>query len=74
MPYYTILNKETNEENDEFMSYSALEQYLLDNPHLACMPCAPKLVSGVDKRPSNNFNDRLKDIKKSHLHSTVKTF
>jgi hypothetical protein len=74
LPYYTFLNKETNEETYELMSYSVLEQFLLDNPHLTCLPCAPKIISGVDVKPNNNFNDRLKDIKKSHLHNTVKTF
>lgn len=74
MPTYTFLNKETNEEFTDFMKWSDLEQYLSDNPNLLCLPSAPRIVSGVDTRPTNNFNDRLKDIKKSHMHSTVKTF
>lgn len=74
MPLYTFYNKTTSEETQVLMSYIELDEYLNANPDLNVMPCAPKIVSGIDKKPTNNFNDRLKDIKKSHMHSTVKTF
>lgn len=74
MPLYTFYNKDNGEETQEFMSYTKLDEYLNENPHLNVMPCAPKIISGTGLKPNNNFNDRLKDIKNSHYQSTINTF
>ena len=34
MPTYTFINKETNEYEEHRMSYTVLDQFKLDNPHL----------------------------------------
>ena len=34
MPSYDFINKETGEREEHRMSYTALEQFKLDNPHL----------------------------------------
>jgi len=34
MPTYTFVNKETNEHEEHRMSYTVLDQFKVDNPHL----------------------------------------
>jgi len=34
MPTYTFVNKETNEREEHRMSYTVLDQFKVDNPHL----------------------------------------
>jgi len=71
---YSIENTQTNEITSEFMSYSALENHLAENPHLRQALSAPPIVSGVissRNKPDSGFNDILKTIKKKHPRSTV---
>ena len=42
MPTYTFYNKDTDEQFDEFMSWSERENYLKDNPHIE-----PMLTTGT---------------------------
>ena len=80
MPTYRFLNTETNEEFEEFMSISALEDYLKDNPHFTQLINGAPLISsgrGIGK-PDQGFRDLLKDMKKKHskgiTRSTINTF
>jgi hypothetical protein len=79
MPTYNFLNKETNEEFSEFMSISAVDDYLKENPHIEqLVNGSPMIVSGVPQKPDNGFRDLLKSIKKSNdkgfQRSSVNTF
>jgi hypothetical protein len=80
VPTYKFLNTKTNEEFDEFMSISALEGYLKDNPHFVQLVSgAPAIVSGRGhKKPDQGFRDVLREIKKKHskgiTRSTINTF
>ena len=69
MPSYTFYNKKTEEEKNEIMMISEMEQYLLDNPDWDTRPSAPGLVDpysvGRVKVP-NEFNNLLKKIKKGN--------
>jgi hypothetical protein len=75
MPTYRFLNKKTNEEYTDFMSISALEGYLRDNPHLEqLVNGAPMIVSGRGmKKPDNAFRDVLKEIKKKNSRGITKS-
>lgn len=77
MPTYSFKDKNTEEEFTLFMNISELDQYKLDNPHLSqLVNGAPMLICpiklGVTK-PSSEFRERVKDIKKSHYGSTIET-
>ena len=80
MPTYRFLNTQNNEEFEEFMSISALEGYLRDNPHFTqLVNGAPMIASGRGMgKPDNGFRDLLKDMKKKHskgiTRSTINTF
>lgn len=80
MPFYKFLDNNTNKEFEEFMSISALEGYLRDNPHITQLVSgAPMIVSGRGmKKPDNAFRDVLKEIKKKNskgiTKSTIETF
>jgi hypothetical protein len=77
MPTYTIENTETGETSTEFMSWSALETYLAENPHMRQCLSAPPIVAGVvssKNKPDSGFRDILKTIKKRHPRSNVNTF
>jgi len=79
MPTYNFLNKETNEEFSEFMSISAVDDYLKENPHLEqLVNGSPMIVSGVPQKPDSGFRDLLKSIKKSNSkgiqRSSINTF
>lgn len=80
MPTYKFLNNETGEEFEDFMSISALDQFLKDNQHLTqLVNGAPLIHSGRGMgKPENGFRDLLKDIKKKNSRgisrSTINTF
>ena len=77
MPTYTLENTKTGEVTTEIMSWSALQNYLSENPHLKQIVGAPPTVSGVasgTNKPDAGFRDILKTIKKRHPGSTVNTF
>ena len=66
MPTYNFRNKETGETFEKFMSISARDVYLQENPHIesmisgAPMVCDPVRV-GVTKK-DKGFNDVLQKI------------
>jgi len=80
MPTYKFVNNETGEEFEEFMTISALDDYLKDNPNLTqLVNGAPMISSGRGMgKPDNGFRDLLKDIKRKNSRgisrSTVNTF
>ena len=80
MPTYKFLNKDTGEEFEDFMSISALDQYLEENPNITQLVNGAPLVHsgrGLGK-PEQGFRDLLKDIKKKNSRgisrSTINTF
>jgi len=80
MPTYKFLNNDTGEEYEEFMSISALDTYLDENPNVTQLVNGAPLISsgrGMAK-PDAGFRDLLKNIKKEHskgfTRSTVNTF
>jgi hypothetical protein len=80
MPTYKFLNNETGEEYENFMSISALDEYLKTNPNLVqLVNGAPMISSGRGMgKPDDGFRDLLKDIKKRNSgglgKSTINTF
>ena len=80
MPTYKFLNKDTGEEFEDFMSISALDQYLEENPNITQrVNGAPLVHSGRGLgKPEQGFRDLLKDIKKKNSRgisrSTINTF
>lgn len=79
MPTYRFLNNDTAEEYEEFMSISALEQYLKDNLNITqLVNGAPLIHSGRGlSKPDQGFRDLLKDMKKGNskgfTRSTINT-
>lgn len=80
MPTYKFINTNTNEEFEEFMTISALDIYLEDNPHITqLVGGAPMIHSGRGlKKPDNGFREILREVKKKNSkgfsRSTVNTF
>jgi len=73
MPTYDFVNNETGEEFEVFMSMSAREQYLKDNPHIQQLLGATATVGGVSitgKIP-DGFKDVLSKVAESHSASAV---
>lgn len=79
MPTYKFLNNNTGEEYEEFMSISALDKYLEENPHIVqLVNGAPLIHSGRGMgKPDQGFRDLLKHIKKGNskgiTRSTINT-
>jgi hypothetical protein len=80
MPTYKFLNNDTGEEFEDFMSISALDVFLKENPHLTQLVHGAPLVHsgrGLGK-PDNGFRDLLKTMKKGNSkgisRSTINTF
>lgn len=76
MPTYTFKNKDTGEITEKFMSMSAREDYLKDNPHLETfIGGAPTLVDpvrlGIRKVP-DGFREVLNKIHERMPGSTLK--
>jgi hypothetical protein len=80
MPTYKFVNNETGEEHEEFMTISALDDYLKENSNLTqLVNGAPMIASGRGMgKPDQGFRDLLKDMKKKHSkgisRSTINTF
>jgi len=80
MPTYMFRKKGTEEVFEKFMSLSAREQYLIDNPDIETTIGAPSVVRELTSKmkPDNGFRDLLKDIKKKNnkvfTPSTINTF
>lgn len=80
MPTYNFINNDTGEEYQEFMTISALDQYIKDNPNITQLVSgAPLIHSGRGLgKPDQGFRDLLKDMKKKHsqglTRSTINTF
>jgi hypothetical protein len=80
MPTYRFLNNETGEEFENFMSISALDEYLKQNPNLLqLVNGAPMISSGRGMgKPDQGFRDLLNNIKKKNSgglsKSTINTF
>ena len=78
MPTYTFKNRETNEENTEYLSISERDAYVRQHPELEQLPPTsvnisdPILIGRV--KPGGAFRERLTDIKKAHHGSVVNTF
>ena len=75
MPTYRFLNNETGEEYEDFMSISALEVYLSENPNVTqLLNGAPLIHSGRGlKKPDAGFRDLLKHIKKGNSKGITKS-
>jgi hypothetical protein len=80
MPTYKFLNNESGQEYEEFMTISALDEYLKANPNITqLVNGAPMISSGRGMgKPDQGFRDLLKDIKKKNSkgisRSTINTF
>ena len=79
MPTYSFRNNETKEEFDKFFKSSSLkDEFLEQNPqlqqiHTSTVGLIDPTRLGI-RKPDDAFRDRLRDIKQSHLHSTINTF
>lgn len=80
MPTYRFVNNDTGEEFEDFMTISALDEYLKSNQNITqLVNGAPLIHSGRGLgKPDNGFRDLLKDIKRRNsrgiTRSTVNTF
>jgi len=80
MPTYRFLNNENGEEFTDFMSISALDEYLKVNPNLTqLVNGAPLIHSGRGlAKPDSGFRELLTKIKdgnnKGISRSTINTF
>jgi len=80
MPTYKFLNNDTGEEYEEFMTISALDVYLEENPNVTqLVHGAPMISSGRGMtKPDEGFRDLLKQMKKNAnrgiKRSTINTF
>jgi hypothetical protein len=66
MPTYTFRSKNSGEVFDKFMSISAREQFLLDNPQLEVVIGATAFNYGTNQKPDAGFRDVLKEINSKH--------
>jgi hypothetical protein len=77
MPTYEFKDNNTGKEWEDFMSISAKEQFLKDNPHISQVISAVPLGDPVRlglKKPDEPFRDILRTIKKKHIHSKINTW
>lgn len=72
MPTYNFFDTETGEEFESFMSISARETFLKENPHIQPVVTAPAIVSGVSTSTSNKVPDGFKEVlsKVAEAHPT----
>ena len=77
MPTYCFRDKNTGEVTEKFMSISAREQFLVENPNLESLVAgAPGLSDPVRlgiRKPDAAFRDLIKNIKKNNIWSNIRT-
>jgi len=74
MPAYDFLNSDTNEVEEHIMSYTKLDQFKEDNPHLRRLILdAPLTVGGVGDRvkTDDGFKEVLSNIGKNYKGSDL---
>ena len=78
MPTYRWRHIETGEEFEEFMSISSFDEYKELHPHLISVPNGAPAIGDPLRlgrmKPSQDFRDRLREIKKTHRGSTINDF
>ena len=75
MPTYDFLNTETGVVEEHMMSYTKLDQFKEDNPHLKQQLSAPKIVGGHGDRVKTDagFKEVLSKIGSAHPGSNLNT-
>lgn len=73
MPRYDFLNNETGEIEEHFMSYTKLDEFKADNPHLKQQVSAPNIVGGTGDRVKRDagMNEVLSRIAEKHPNSKL---
>ena len=73
MPSYDFYNEETGEVEEHFMSYTKLDEFKENNPHLKQQVTAPNFVGGVGDRVKTDagFKEVLSNVGKAYPGSTV---
>ena len=72
MPTYTFYNTETDEQFDDFMSWSQRETYLKENPHIKPMLTTAALVGDhIVNRIDGGMKDTFSRIAEAHPNSPL---
>jgi hypothetical protein len=77
MPTYTYKNKQTEKIWEEYMSVSAHDTFLEQNPHIETVISAVFLGDPVRqglKKPDPGFREILKEIKRKNIRSNINTW
>ena len=76
MPIYTFRNRDTGEEHERFMSISAREDYLRENPHLDTVIGKVNIVheTGTNLKVSDGFREVLSKIKDTYKVNKIKDY
>ena len=72
MPTYTFYNTETDEQFDDFMSWSQRETYLKENPHIEPMLTTAALVGDhIVNRMDGGMKETFSRIAEAHPNSPL---
>ena len=72
MPTYTFYNTETDEQFDDFMSWSQRENYLKDNPHIEPVLTTAALVGDhIVNRMDGGMKETFSRIAEAHPNSPL---
>ena len=71
MPTYVFLNNETGEIEEHFMSYTVLDEFKENNPHLKQQVTGANIVSGVatNFKVDDGFKEVLSKVGDAHPKS-----
>jgi hypothetical protein len=72
MPTYTFKNNDTDEVFDRFISISAKDIFLSENPHIKQIIGAPKIISGRgDMKVSDGFKEVLSKVAENNPYTPL---
>lgn len=76
MPTYVFRNINTGEEFEKFMSISARDEYLRENPHLDSVIGLTGIVheTGTNLRVSDGFREVMSKIKSTYRVNSIKDY
>jgi|TARA_R110000851_G_scaffold230898_10_gene383758 hypothetical protein len=73
MPLYDFENRETEERFEKLMSYKAMGEYLIQNPHIRQIVGSPRIVSGVGTniKVDDGFREAIARVKETHRVNNI---
>lgn len=74
MPSYTFEHRKSGKVIIEVMSFTVVDQWLVDHPQYFQVLGTPGFIPGINQKPDHVFRDILNNIKKANPGSQIDSY